>query len=123
MASLIKRNGIYSLQWYVGKKIRRRSLRTTWRGPKAEARNLRPRGMGQYVEAFGIPPQAALLRRRAAARIGRHRIRLRSGVRGTQRSGVVSGGVAVVVAQQAAEDWLAPDGLRIEVGIDGRRIG
>lgn len=29
MASLIERNGTYYLQWYVGKKIKRRSLRTT----------------------------------------------------------------------------------------------
>jgi len=28
MASLVKRNGTYYLQWYVGKKIRRRTLRT-----------------------------------------------------------------------------------------------
>jgi integrase len=28
MASLVKRNGTYYLQWYVGRKIRRRSLRT-----------------------------------------------------------------------------------------------
>jgi hypothetical protein len=29
MAGLVKRNGTYYLQWYAGKKIRRRTLRTT----------------------------------------------------------------------------------------------
>ena len=28
MASLVKRNGNYYVQWYVGKQIKRRSLRT-----------------------------------------------------------------------------------------------